>query len=223
MNVSVTVTAATSAYVDSTRAHRINGIPVPSVTQILRATGVSADFSHVDPAVLERKRLIGQAVHAAAHYFDEGDLVESTVAPEVLPYLEAWMRFRSDRGFAPELLETIVYSRAWHYIGRFDRLGRLVNEDRRVLCDIKIGDPDAAAADLQLAGYLAALREEHPEIEDEAIERWSVQLCPDGRYRLRKYPKPGRTERLDRADFRALARAVNLRQERQGGNLPCWM
>lgn len=210
-------------YDEALRAHTVNGLPVPSVTQILRMTGVSADFSQVPAETLERKRQIGQAVHAAAHYFDEGDLVESSLAPEVIPYLEAWMRFRSDRGFVPELLETVVYSRVWHYIGRFDRLGKLARENRTILLDLKIGDPDAAAADLQTAGYLAALREEQPELEDLSIERWSVRLCADGVYKLRKYPKPGRTERLDRSDFRALARSVNLRQERSGGNVACWM
>jgi hypothetical protein len=218
----MTTAIPAATYIDSTRAHVVQGIPVPSVTQILRATHVSSDFSHVDPVVLERKRQIGQAVHAATHYFDEGDLVESTVAPEARPYLLAWMKFRSERGFVPQLLETVVYSRTHHYIGRFDRLGQLLADRRRVLLDIKIGDPDASAADLQTAGYLAALREEHPEMQVDPIERWSVQLLEDGRYSLRQYPKRGRSNGVDRADFLALARAVNLRQERQGGP-PCWM
>lgn len=217
-------TVATAAYVESTRAHLVNGIPVPSVTQILRATGVSGDFSMVPADVLERKTRIGQAAHAAAHYFDDGDLVEATVAPEVRPYLDAWMCFRAERGFVPELLETVVYSKVYHFIGRFDRLGRVRDGRRgRVLCDIKTGDPDAAAADLQTAGYEIALVEEHPELLDEPLERWSVQLLGDGRYKLRRYPLPGRSTGVDKADFKALARAVNLRQERSGGNLPCWL
>lgn len=211
----------TATYVESTRAHQVNGLPIPSVTQILKATGVSADFSHVDPIVLDRKRQIGQAVHVATHYNDEGDLDAQTIAPEVRPYLEAWQRFRRDRDFVPRLLETVVYSQAHHYIGRFDRFGS-VHLRSAVLLDIKIGDPDAASADLQTAGYLVALLEERPELTA-AIERWSVQLCADGRYRLRMYPRHGRTDRQDRADFLALARAVNLRQERSGGNTPCWM
>lgn len=223
MNV-MQVAIVGNAYQEKTRAHVINGLAVPSVTQILRATGVSGDFSMVAPDVLERKTRIGQAAHAAAHFHDEGDLVESTVAPEVLPYLVAWMRFRAERGFVPELLETVVYSRVHHFIGRFDRLGR-VRDGRpgRVLCDIKTGDPDAAAADLQTAGYEIALTEEHPELYLEPLERWSVQLLEDGRYKLRRYPLPGRSNTADRNDFKALARAVNLRQARSGGNLPCWM
>lgn len=216
---------AVASYVEQTRAHVVNGTPVPSVTQILKATGVSADFSHVDPLVLERKRLIGQAAHAATHYWDQGDLARGSIAAEVEPYLAAWTFFRGERRFVPELLETVVYSRAHHFIGRFDRLGWVdakTPQARRVMVDIKLGDPDAAAADLQLAGYLEALREEQPDVRTEPIERWSVRLLDDGRYTLRRYPKEGRTERLDRADFLSLARVVNLRQERRGGP-PCWM
>lgn len=213
-------TANSAIYAEATRAHQVNGVPIPSVTQILKATGVSADFSHVDPIVLDRKRQIGQAAHAATHYFDEGDLDAQTIAPEVIPYLEAWRRFRLEREFVPDLLETVVYHRTAHYIGRFDRYGYVGGLP--VLLDIKISDPDAAAADLQTAGYLAALVDERPDWAERDIARWSVQICDDGRYRLRQYPTRGRTTRQDRADFLALARAVNLKQERCGGP-PCWM
>lgn len=221
MTMLAPIAPTVAAYVDATRAHTLGGIPVPSVTQILKAAGVTTNFDVVPADVLERKRQIGQAVHAACHYFDEGDLVESTVAPEVLPYLEGWMRFRAERAFVPSLLETVVASNTYHFIGRFDRLGR-VERRARVLCDIKTGDPDSSAADLQTAGYLVALLEEHPELGDEPVLRWSVQLLPDGRYKLRQYPLSGRSPRQDRADFLALARAVNLRQERAGGP-PCWL
>lgn len=215
-----TVAASPIFFDDATHAYRVGDVPVPSVTQILRATGISSDFNAIPQETLERKRLIGDAVHRACHYFDEGDLVETSVAPQVLPYVEAWMRFRSERGFVPDMLETRLYSGVYHFAGTLDRLGR-VPEGRRVLADIKTGDPDDAAADLQLAAYLVALREMRPELADQVIERWSVQLRADGTYKLLRYPKPGRSERLDRTDFLALARSVNLRQERQGGP-PCW-
>lgn len=211
------------AYVDASRAHRLDGIPIPSVTQVLKAAGLSSDFSMVPIDILERKRQIGQAVHAATHYFDDGDLDEATIAPEVVPYLDAWKRLRDDRALEPELLETVVCSRLFHFIGRFDRLCRILRGPaRRILLDLKIGDPDAAAADLQTAGYEVALREEHPELGSAAIERWSVQLCPDGRYRLRQYPLSGRSFRQDRSEFLAAVTVINARTARNGGK-PCWM
>jgi len=52
----------------------VQGRPVPSVTQVLQATGLGADYSMVPPQVLERKRTIGQFVHQATQYLDEGSL-----------------------------------------------------------------------------------------------------------------------------------------------------
>ncbi len=52
----------------------IQGRPVPSVTQVLHSAGLSADYSMVEPAVLERKRIIGEYVHKATQYLDEGCL-----------------------------------------------------------------------------------------------------------------------------------------------------
>jgi hypothetical protein len=42
----------------------VQGRPVPSVTQVLHSAGLGADYSMVPPEVLERKRIIGQFVHA---------------------------------------------------------------------------------------------------------------------------------------------------------------
>lgn len=206
------------------RAHTLHGRPVPSVTQINKAMGLSSDFSQVRPDVLERKRTIGQAVHAASHYFDEGDLVVRSVAPGVQPYLDAWRRFRDERRFQPVLLETIVASTTHHYIGRFDRLG--IVDDRqdqwvRILADLKIGDPDDAGAQWQTAGYEVALRECCPDLAPYTLLRWSIQLRPDGTYRLDQYPKKGRTNRQDRNEFLAAACMVHVRTAQQGG-VPCW-
>jgi hypothetical protein len=52
----------------------VQGKPVPSVTQVLHSVGLAADDSTVPPDVLEPKRIIGQYVHNAAQYLDEGCL-----------------------------------------------------------------------------------------------------------------------------------------------------
>lgn len=167
------------------RAHRLCGRRVPSVTQVLRAEGLSSDFAGVDPVTLERKRMIGEAAHRAAHYYDEGDLDPGSVSPLARPYLDGWIAFRVQRGFVPLLRETVVAS-AYGYIGCFDSFG-LVDGRRYVLADIKTGDPRDAAAHLQLAAYEQAFRETYPVYASAAIERWSVQLTADGRYRVHPY------------------------------------
>ena len=58
---------------------------------------------------------------------------------------------------------------------------------RRILVDIKTGDPDDSACHLQTAAYAEAHAVACP---DEAVdERWAVQLCPDRAipYRVTNY------------------------------------
>src|SRR2546427_11639137 len=89
----------------------VQGRPVPSVTQVLHAAGLAADYSRVPPDVLERKRIIGQYVHKATQYLDEGCLDLETVDPELQPYLAAYQRFLEESGFRPQLIEHRLVSR----------------------------------------------------------------------------------------------------------------
>jgi hypothetical protein len=213
------------SYMEADRSqHTLDGHPVLGVTTALRMAGVSADFKHVEPHVLAARATLGQAVHAAAHYEDEGDIRADTIHPSVEPYLDGWRLLRQQRKFTPELLETIVASRKHRFIGRLDRIG--VADIGRVLLDLKIGNPDDARADLQTAGYELAVLEEvvadlsanrksallHacPGLDIEPCERWSVQLRNDGTYRLQRYPLAGRSKRNDRADLLEAVRDANM-------------
>ena len=83
-----------------THTFRINGVPVPSVTQALKAADIIDDRFYTDEA---RER--GIAVHAACHYLDEECLDWETVAPEIVPYVEAYQRFKDESGSVPALIE----------------------------------------------------------------------------------------------------------------------
>lgn len=205
-------------YDEPTRQHSIDGQRAPSVTQILKAAGLSGQFDHVKPDVLARKASIGNATHIATHYSDEGDLDASTVAPEAASRLKAWQWFRECRRCLVILLETVVCSREYGYVGRLDRL--LLVEGRLVLLDLKTGKPSAARADLQLAAYLIALLEQFPELRGQLIERWAIELRDTGKYCLHTYPTPGRTGRQDKADFLDAVAAVHADTAIKGE--PCW-
>lgn len=172
----------------------LSGVTIPSVTQILAATGVSTDFEELRGIssslsdAIDRKRAIGHAIHADAHAYDDGDLIESSVHPDVRPYLEAWKTFRGNQRFAPIHRERKVYSRGLNTCGTLDGIFQRIDErDRRILIDIKIGDPEASGAQFQTAGYEILWTEEHP--EQPIAERWSVQLIPGIRipYRIANY------------------------------------
>lgn len=169
-----------------------DGRLVPSVTQILQAVGVSADFETIamySPKLgdaIELKRQLGTAVHADCHAFDDDDLDWETVDPRVEPYVRAWETFRENSGLTPVTRERRVFHPTSFYCGTLDGLF-LAPDRRRVLVDIKIGDPEDAGCRFQTAGYEAAYRLEH---SDETIaERWAVRLTPgyEVPYRITPY------------------------------------
>ena len=154
------------------------GVVVPSITQILRATGVSVDFSSLpNREAIARKRDIGVAVHADAHSFDDGDLDHSTVHPDVVPYLAAWIAFREEKRLMPVERERRVYDPIRNVAGTFDGVFSEAGQDSLVLVDLKLGNPEDAAARYQTAAYILAHAIEVPEAR--GYRRWSVQLFPD--------------------------------------------
>lgn len=159
-----------------------SGVRLPSVTEILRETRISADFEAIAQSspemarTIELKRHIGSSLHADAHAFDDDDLDWATVDPRVAPYLEAWARYREDSGLVPLTRERIVHHPSLHYAGTLDGIFR-TPAGREVLVDIKTGDPDDAGCRYQTAGYQLAYAIDHP--KQAIAERWAVQLIPD--------------------------------------------
>lgn len=81
-------------------AYFLDGERVPSVTQILQRAGL-IDFSKIPAAILNAARDRGAAVHAAVHFYNEGDLDAAFADefPAYAPYVEAWVRFLDESGF----------------------------------------------------------------------------------------------------------------------------
>jgi hypothetical protein len=180
-----------------------DGQRVPSVTEVLSAVGISTDFeglssrsSRIGEAIA-LKRDIGQALHADAHAFDDDDLDWTTVDPRVEPYLTAYVTFRANSGVRPTTRERRVFHPQFRYAGTLDGIFQLA-DGRRVLIDLKTGDPDDSACAWQTAAYEAAHLVEHP--GHVIHERWGVQLVPGAQvpYRIHRY-----TDWRDFAAFQA--------------------
>ena len=158
-----------------------DGRPVPSVTQILSAVGVSLDFEALaqmsarTAAAVDLKRDLGHALHADAHAFDDDDLEWATVDERVRPYLEAWVAFRANTQITPTARERRVFHPVFRYAGTLDGIF-LTPNGRRVLVDIKTGDPDDSGCRWQTAAYQYAFAIEHP--REHIDERWGVRLMP---------------------------------------------
>lgn len=167
-----------------------DGRDVPHVTAVLGATGISVDFSALAAenqriaAHVANATLRGRAVHMDCHAYDDDDLVWASLDSRVKPYVEAWADAREKIGLVPltHARERRIFDPHTFYTGildgvfeRRDRFKRL----RRVLVDIKTGDPDDAAAHVQTAAYERPWNDAHPELSID--ERWAIQLLPGRR------------------------------------------
>ena len=166
-------------------AHRytFNGEVVPSVTQILQPL---MDFSMVPADVLKAKQELGTAAHLACELYDLDDLLEDSLDPAIVPYLEGWKKFRLETGFVPSMTEQRVYHPKLGYAGTFDSYGIL--NGKTVLLDRKTSSfVSEAVAGPQTAAYEQALLESPDYTGPKKMQRGAVQLKPDGTYKYHPY------------------------------------
>ena len=163
-----------------------NGAIIPGVTSILKAAGL-IDATWFNDYARDR----GTLVHEACALYDRDDLDEQSLDPELEPYVRAWIKFRADSGFAPELVEHIVSNPLRGYAGKLDVTG--VMNGHKYVIDRKSGAVQAWAG-IQLAAYEACLPCPH--------KRAAIELDSDGKYRLIEY--------TDRNDFNVFLSALAL-------------
>lgn len=125
---------------------------IPSVTQVIEAVGLGANYNGVPPAVLERKRVLGTALHLAIHYDAEGTLDEASVHPEIAESLALWRRFLAESGFRVLHSEIELIHPQWRFKGHPDVICQ--TPKGHVIVDIKrVASVDKSAVAMQLAGY----------------------------------------------------------------------
>jgi hypothetical protein len=162
-------------------------IIVPSTTQILDGVGL-IDYDAVPGDTLEKKSILGDAVHFATEAFDFGLAVDpSTMHDDLLGYLLGYEEFKSDTGFVPErtsIENTGIHAiRGMRYGYRWDRLGRFRGLAHRCLLEIKCAYREEASWRYQLSGYEETVKKEPGEF----IARVAVQLKKDGKYEIFMY------------------------------------
>jgi hypothetical protein len=161
---------------------------VPSVTQVLHAAGLAADYSTVAAEVLERKRIIGEYVHKATQYLDEGSLDLGTIDPQIQPYLAAYQRFINESGFRPRLVEHRLVGNVSGMLcgGTVDREGTMGGKPW--IIDLKCIERLYPSFALQTAGYELLLPK--PVTPPFRYTRAVLQLRPNGSYKLTTYDDP---------------------------------
>ena len=147
------------AFEPLTHTYALDDVQVPSVTQVLKASGL-IDFSRIPDPILEAARARGTAVHRAVHYFNEHDLkVDSFCAdfPEYAGYLQSWMLMLETRHVVTVACERRVASPKHRYAGTIDWIGEI--DGQGTILDFATGAPSDVAKNLQLAAYECAARE----------------------------------------------------------------
>lgn len=152
---------------------------LPSVTEVLRAAGLTRDFKGVPAHLLEHAQLRGQALHQAIQWHHEGTLDQATLHPEIEPGFRAYQRFLVEMHHKPIASEIELVHPTWNFIGHLDRVGWL--GPSRVIIDFKYTEtPDLVGAAYQIAAYRmlwAACRPQEP-----ISAGYVLQLTLAGRY-----------------------------------------
>ena len=207
------------AFDAATHTYTLDGLVVPSVTQILKAVGL-IDFSHVPLHILAKALDRGTQVHRAVHFWNDRDLDVDRFArefPDYAPYLDGWRRFCEQRHFVPFVSEHRVASRLHQCAGTLDCLGLLDGE--AVLLDFATGHPHDVAKDLQTAAYYALATEwraEDPILDafwsqQPVIRRHAVALKRTGTFTIETY-----SNQRDYRTFLALLEAAKIVFVRRG-------
>lgn len=127
--------------------YTVDGIVLPSVTQILSAVGVTYYYDTGNDTPMTK----GSYVHEAIKLWHEKNLDESSLDDTIKPYFLAYQNFEKLTGFVAEKWEIPSCHKELGYAGMFDVIGQL--SGKRVLIDYKTGQIDETACRLQTAAY----------------------------------------------------------------------
>ena len=171
-------------------AHRysLDGRDLPGVTSLLTTL---YDFGSIPEWILDRKSQIGKDVHFACELVDDNDLDESSLTPDVAPYVEGYQRFLCENDVRWTHVEHQAYHSERFYAGTLDREG-VVNGEHSLI-DLKTVATLSAAVGVQLAGYVELRRNERKREGNASPfnpKRQALQLLPTGKYKLVPYYAP---------------------------------
>jgi hypothetical protein len=166
--------ASVLTFNESLHEYRLNGTIVPSVTQVTKSL---TDYSMVPPAILNRKRDLGIALHKAIEIYLEGKFSVAPLPDTFLKYFDAFVSWLAVEKFRPDQFELRVFSDSGQYAGTLDLTGTSA-KGKRAVVDYKTTAKMMPAAKVQIAGYAQACRE----MGDNIDERYVLQLKPNGTY-----------------------------------------
>lgn len=177
----------------ATHAYTIDGQPVPSVTQVLKATGFVDTTFFTDEA-----RTRGTYVHRLIELHIMQDLDESTVDPALQGYFDAFKRFQEEADIDTDTwtVEKPLASPLYRFAGTPDFVG-IINGKCAVI-DLKTSVTASPSEQLQTAAYHTLVAENRQEGAMPVTHRFSLHVSDDGKYKLIEHK-----DRQDRQIFQA--------------------
>jgi len=154
--------------------YTLDGKTLPSVTTIIKEAGLIDTTWFTDGAATR-----GTYVHQATELLDRDDLDETSLDPALVPYVDAYKRFKADTGFYISGIEKRIHNATYGYAGTLDRVGKFPGDSIESIIDIKTGKPEKWHG-LQLAAYRLCLG-------NELRKRFGLYLSDSGIYRLERY------------------------------------
>jgi len=153
--------------------YRLDGVRLPSVTQIIADAGLYGNTSYFTDYSRDR----GSFVHQIIEWHLSQELDEATIDPVLMPYFEAWKRFEAESSYVSDSCEEQLASSRYRYAGTIDHIGHL--NGYFCIIDVKSGAPTPATG-IQLAGYENLLKVK-------GAKRFALHLKDDGNYKLIEY------------------------------------
>jgi hypothetical protein len=134
----------------ATHSYRVDGHYTLATSDILAMNGL-CDYGSVPAGVLEKARWRGEQLHKCIHYFEEGDLDFNAVPDEVMPYLRAYMKFRTAMDFEPLSME---HALVYQHTGTESMIGATIDlrgfvKGKLYIVDPKCTYPNSGAAKKQ--------------------------------------------------------------------------
>lgn len=170
----------TLTFAEETHQYRLDGIVIPSVTQIMEPLS-RAKYKTIDESILRVAAKRGSDVHEAIEFYARYGIMECQQEAE--PYVKAYMKWAQE--YAPQTIQT--EQATWHkqlmYAGTVDTVSLV--QGKKTLIDYKTtAELNDMLTSVQLEAYAQALSSHGVDIEQKAI----LHLRRDETYRFKVYP-----------------------------------
>jgi len=179
----------------------VGGVEYPSVTTILKVAGVYDEYADVDPAILARAGLRGDAVHQAIEvYLTTGHWPDHIRDDDIVgPYLDAFWSWYRWSNFEVWHVEHRTYSIRHGVAGTIDIVGKL--DGVPSIIDVKSTRMlNKVATGYQTAAYRLLYNEHEDDPAYRVRNRYALHLRNDGTPRLEPLKNP-----LDELKFIGMA------------------